>query len=299
MATHQGAAVKYEKLTFTPTRLIEIERTGEPGEKPWDNVVLKPGREVTFGPFRDYLHDDDWYIDDKRIHRVLHCDVERVYAQLTMEARHADADPDYPPLPVDVWSAELMFAGLNAADNPMCLPLVWVFRHREQAMPDQRVYTQYVSPAENQPQIREGEARQLAATRLCTEPPKSLGEATMFGIPPAKPGRLLGRRIVGGYRFPRPANVDMVSAIIASQVAAGGVDTEGTRAQAERWCAMLAGCICEGMRATTEQSALGLVPDRRFTSGKVIRGDLQWWNTAPEFGGKRMTRMRGKPLGRP
>lgn len=92
---------------------------------------------------------------------------------------------------------------------------------------------------------------------------------------------------------------DMVDTIIAAQCEAGGVDTEGSRHEAERWCAWLCQCVCDGMRATTEQSALRLVPDRRFTSGKVIRGDLQWWNTAPEYGGRRMTMMRGKPLGRP
>lgn len=50
----------------------------------------------------------------------------------------------------------------------------------------------------------------------------------------------------------------MVRAIIARQVEQGGVDTEGTRHEAERWLAMVCGCVCEGLRATTEQSALRL-----------------------------------------
>lgn len=57
----------------------------------------------------------------------------------------------------------------------------------------------------------------------------------------------------------------MISAILARQVAAGGVDTEGTRAEAERWCAMLAGCVCEGMRATTDrgcESGPGIVVNK-------------------------------------
>ena len=57
----------------------------------------------------------------------------------------------------------------------------------------------------------------------------------------------------------------MISAILARQVAAGGVDTEGTRHEAERWCAMLAGCVCEGMRATTDrgrESGPGIAVDK-------------------------------------
>lgn len=79
----------------------------------------------------------------------------------------------------------------------------------------------------------------------------------------------------------------MLDAIIARQVAAGGVDTEGTRAEAERWCAMLAGCICEGMRATTAQSALRLKTGYAFN-----RGDCY-----VSYKGRAET--RGKPLGRP
>lgn len=286
--------MKYEKLTFTPVRLIEIERTSAEGEEPWANVVLKAGREVTFGPFRDFLDDDDWYIDCGRIYRVLHCDVELVYAQLTMEAEEAakrkptTRDPSYPPLPVDVWSAELMFAGMSATDNPMCFPLVWVFRHREQAMPDQRIYTQYVGPAENQPRIREGEARQLAATRLTAErAAPTLGEAKMFGLPTSKPGRLRAR-------YDLTPRKEMIDTIIARQVEQGGVDTEGSRHEAERWCAFLAACVCEGMRATTTESAYGLVPGQECKGG-----DVAWWRTAPEFGARRMFKLRGKPLGRP
>ena len=48
---------------------------------------------------------------------------------------------------------------------------------------------------------------------------------------------------------------DMISAVVSRQVRAGGVDTPGTRAEAERWCAMLCGCVCDGMRATTDASA--------------------------------------------
>ncbi len=78
----------------------------------------------------------------------------------------------------------------------------------------------------------------------------------------------------------------MISAIIARQLAAGGVDTEGTRHEAERWCAMLAGCVCEGMRATTRESAYRMA--HRDTWRETI-GD--GWRIAIE--------MSGKPLGRP
>lgn len=67
-------------------------------------------------------------------------------------------------------------------------------------------------------------------------------------------------RVVESWHLPaenqqRSDKDHMVDTIIAQQVVAGGYDTEGTRAQAERWCAMLAGCVCEGMRATTWRSA--------------------------------------------
>lgn len=70
----------------------------------------------------------------------------------------------------------------------------------------------------------------------------------------------------------------MVAAIIARQVEQGGVDTEGTRHEAERWCAMLAECVCEGMRATTLMGSL-----------KLRRNDM--WG--------RENVLRGTPLGRP
>lgn len=80
---------------------------------------------------------------------------------------------------------------------------------------------------------------------------------------------------------------EMVDTIIAEQVTRGGVDTEGTRAQAERWCAMLAGCVCEGMRATTADSALKLANTDSMRPGGWRMG--------------RDGRMEyaGKPLGRP
>lgn len=46
----------------------------------------------------------------------------------------------------------------------------------------------------------------------------------------------------------------MIDAVIAEQVKAGGVDTEGSRAQAERWLAMVCACVCSGLRATTLRS---------------------------------------------
>jgi len=46
----------------------------------------------------------------------------------------------------------------------------------------------------------------------------------------------------------------MVNAVIAEQLKAGGVDTEGTRAQATRWLAAVCGDVCEGLRATTRRS---------------------------------------------
>ncbi len=70
----------------------------------------------------------------------------------------------------------------------------------------------------------------------------------------------------------------MVAAIIARQVEQGGVDTEGTRHEAERWCAMLAECVCEGMQATTLMGSL-----------KLRRKDM--WG--------RENVLRGTPLGRP
>lgn len=146
-------------------------------------------------------------------------------------------------LTVAAWSAELMFSGMNDPDNPMCRPLVWVLRHREQKMPDQRVYTNWTSPHEKAPQIKEDEARIIAAAKFNSKKDESLGEAKTFGLP--------------AENQPRSDKDHMVDTIIAQQVVAGGYDTEGTRAQAERWCAMLAGCVCEGMRATTEQSAYG------------------------------------------
>lgn len=160
---------KLEKLTFTPTRVIEIERTGELDEDQcqWRSVLLKPGREVTFAPFRYWSYGDDWYIDCGRIYRVLHCDVERVYAQLSMEADVA--------------------------------------------------------------------AKVMAMVPVEPEYARKLDGYWVDAASPVAP-------------------LDMVSAVIASQVAAGGVDTDGTRAQAERWCAMLAGCVCEGMMATTWRS---------------------------------------------
>jgi hypothetical protein len=51
--------------------------------------------------------------------------------------------------------------------------------------------------------------------------------------------------------------VTMVQALINQQVAAGGVDTEGTQAEAERRCAYWAECVCEGMRALTFKRCIG------------------------------------------
>lgn len=84
--------------------------------------------------------------------------------------------------------------------------------------------------------------------------------------------------IVGRVRW----KTVMVDTVIASQVASGGVDTEGTRAEAERWLAHVCMCACEGLRATTDASA------HRLTGGDAIWG----LNTGP-------VRLLGKPLGRP
>lgn len=53
------------------------------------------------------------------------------------------------------------------------------------------------------------------------------------------------------YENYRPGMIDTV---IAGQVRAGGVDTEGSRAQAERWLAMVCTRVCAGLRATTVRS---------------------------------------------
>ena len=80
----------------------------------------------------------------------------------------------------------------------------------------------------------------------------------------------------------------MVNAVIAEQLKAGGVDTEGTRAQADRWLAMVCGCVCDGLRATTRDSAWRNTPIEVWhdADGKqrIRRGD---WGAS------------GKPLGRP
>lgn len=82
------------------------------------------------------------------------------------------------------------------------------------------------------------------------------GADTLHGVKLTPFPRPASDYITGVTRDGRDA---MISAIIARQVAAGGVDTEGTRHEAERWCAMLAGCVCEGMRATTLMGSLRLV----------------------------------------
>lgn len=77
---------------------------------------------------------------------------------------------------------------------------------------------------------------------------------------------------------------DMVDTIIAAQCEAGGVDTEGSRHEAERWCAWLCQCVCDGMRATTEQSAYRLKGEDGITDLTRLKTKLRLW---------------GKPLGRP
>lgn len=93
---------------------------------------------------------------------------------------------------------------------------------------------------------------------------------------------------LGKYAVACRCKTDMVDAIISAQCAAGGVDTEGSRHEAERWCAWLCQCVCEGMRATTEQSALRLV---RGHGGRPGDGESSW------VSGK--VWIRGEPLGRP
>ena len=79
---------------------------------------------------------------------------------------------------------------------------------------------------------------------------------------------------------------NMVDTIISAQCAAGGHDTPGTRAQAERWCAMLCECVCEGMRATTDVSAY-----------RKADSDLYW---VLDYRGKhKRIPVDGTPLGRP
>lgn len=113
------------------------------------------------------------------------------------------------------------------------------------------------------------------ATVPCTE----LGEEPLFGLPTEKPGRLSAS-----------VRTVMVNEIIAAQCAAGGVDTPGTRAEAERWCAMLAGCVCEGMRATTGLSRHRLAKrDRCRSAGIDPRSGRLYECSVP----------RGIPLGRP
>lgn len=113
------------------------------------------------------------------------------------------------------------------------------------------------------------------ATVPCTE----LGEEPLFGLPTEKPGRLSAS-----------VRTVMVNEIIAAQCAAGGVDTPGTRAEAERWCAMLAGCVCEGMRATTDVSAYRLAKrDHCRSAGIDPRSGRLYECSVP----------RGTPLGRP
>lgn len=113
------------------------------------------------------------------------------------------------------------------------------------------------------------------ATVPCTE----LGEEPLFGLPTEKPGRLSAS-----------VRTVMVNEIIAAQCAAGGVDTPGTRAEAERWCAMLAGCVCEGMRATTGLSRHRLAKrDHCRSAGIDPRSGRLYECSVP----------RGTPLGRP
>lgn len=378
---------KLEKLTFTPTRLIEIERRGEFDEEPWGNVLLKPGREVTFAPCSDWFDDDDWYIDDKSIHRVLHYDVERVHAQLSMEADVAKAAPAAESVPdrllriareagyeptgvehisVDRWmvlferptlgtyvrgvcvgsgkddknTLDMLrdYAGpdnqpeavrnrkLNAgpcdtrhppqehemdprgeycvrclrtrsyveATKPEALelarklamkPMLYVKRGKVEMDAQDRVSrwdmaTIVQHDPEKRPTLEVNGIKVVAdpnvpqdemwfigtdGTRAIHPKAFALAKAELDKRATVAEEPEYAVRVAGHWRLPTGlysnARVylptyrdDMVSTVIASQVAAGGVDTEGTRAEAERYCAMLAGCVCEGMRATTWRS---------------------------------------------
>jgi hypothetical protein len=114
-------------------------------------------------------------------------------------------------------------------------------------------------------------------------PPRLAGarwDASMNVSYALKKGRaaLFGRaRVSDDYR------AEMVNTVIAQQVAAGGHDTEGTRAEAERWLAYLCGCVCDGMRATTDQSRLRLVVGGIDDYGDAVRSPMGPW-------------LRGKPL---
>lgn len=72
--------------------------------------------------------------------------------------------------------------------------------------------------------------------------------------PPIKEALDRAMRRIGIAPLTEDYKQQMTDTVIKAQVAAGGVDTEGTRAQAERWCAMVCECVCDGLRATTFKS---------------------------------------------
>jgi len=218
---------KLEKLTFTPTRVIEIERTGVPDNQP----EAVRNRKLNAVPC-DTRHPPQEHEMDPRGEYCVRCLRTRAYVEATKSIKVV-ADPNVP-------QDEMWFIG---TDGTRAIP------PKAFALAKAELYKRATVPVDEEYAVRVAGHWHL--------PPGLYSNARVY---------------LPTYRD------DMVNTIIASQVAAGGVDTDGTRAQAERWCAMLAGCVCEGMRATTLMGSL-----------KLRRNDMWGCENA----------VRGKPLGRP